>query len=279
MATTCRYGFRYDPMAFVEDSDSIEAAKVRKLVFVSPKPGDDEILRKRIDEILADQQADGALSDHELHALLATGRDKIGELMALGASPQHPQIKKAIEYVLARNGRDPIEKDTGEYGMPIGVALSLHAAGAVDESAIRDGAGRRIDTADRWIETRSLCPWTPETQIRTLWQARHLDERADALITQGLQNIVTAIDTNSDTYNDPWGYVHVAGVVDHPLGREIVERQTPMILEQQHEDGGWGEHSVEVFQALNRYGLLEELRALPPLPVGASAEQGNAADS
>jgi len=64
-------------MAFVEGSDSIEAAKLRKLVFVSPKPGDDEILGKRIDEILADQQPDGALSDHELHALLVTGGTRL----------------------------------------------------------------------------------------------------------------------------------------------------------------------------------------------------------
>jgi len=266
MAEAHEYGFRHDPIAFVEGSDSLEAAMARRLVFDSPKPGDEEILAERIEEILAEQQPDGALSDHELHALLVTGRDRIGELMSLGASPERPEIKKALEYVLSRDGRDPIEKHTGDDGMSLGVALSLHAAGAVDEDAVRSAAQRRIDAADRWIRTCDLCPWTPETQIRHLWAARHLDERADALIAQGLQNIVNAIDTNSDTYNDPWGYVHVAGIVDHPLGRAIVERLLPMILREQREDGGWGEHSVKVFRALDRYGLLEELRGLPPMP-------------
>jgi len=224
VTTTGTHRFRQDPMTFLEESESLEAAKARKLVFSSPRPGDDGILGQRIDEILAAQQPDGALSDHEFHALLATGRDRIGELMLLGASPQEPKIKKAIEYVLAREGRDPIEKDTGEFGMPLGVALSLHAAGAVDESAVRDAAARRIETSGRWIETRCLCPWTPATQIRTLWRARHLDDRADALVAQGLANIDKAIETDSDTYNDVWGYVDVAGVVDHPLGRKIVER-------------------------------------------------------
>lgn len=266
MPTARTYGFRHDPMAFVEHSDSLEAAMVRRLVFGSPKPGDEHILAERIEEILADQQPNGALSDHELHALLATGRDMIGELMSLGASPNRREIRDALNYVLARDGRDPIEEDTGEYGMPLGVALSLQAAGVVNDATVRSAAQRRIDTADRWIHTSDLCPWTPSTQIRTLWAARHLDERANALIDQGLQNIVHAIDTQTDTYNDVWGYVHVAGVVDHPLGRAIVERLIPMILKSQHEDGGWGEESVKAFQALERYGFLEELRALPPLP-------------
>jgi len=267
MATGCTHGFRHDPMAFVEGSDSIHAAMVRKIVFGAPNPGDDDILGNRIEEILADQQPDGALSDHGLHAMLITGRGKIGELMALGASPERPEIRKALDYVLARDGRDPIIEDvTGEHGMILGVALSLYAAGAVDESVVRSAAQRRIASADRWIHTCDLCPWSPETQIRSLWESRHLDERADALIAQGLQNIVDAIDANSDTYNDPWGYVHVAGVVDHPLGRAIVERLMPMILEEQHEDGGWGEQSVKVFRALDRYGFLEEVRGLPSLP-------------
>jgi len=265
-------------MAFVEGGESLQAAMVRKVVFTSPKPGDEKILARRIEEILADQESDGALSDHELHALLVTGRDKIGELMSLGASPERPEIKKALDYVLSRDGRDPIEKDTGEYGMPLGVALSLQAAGVVDESVVRDAAGRRIDTSNQWIRTCDLCPWTPETQIRTLWPTRHLDKRAEALITEGLQNIVDAINTHSDTYNDPWGYVHVAGVVDHPLGRTIIEKLIPMMVQEQQEDGGWGEHSVKVFRALHRYGLLEELCALPPPPIEEATEQPTPGD-
>ena len=269
-----QHGFRHDPMKWAQNDSSLQAAMVRRVVIATPKPGDQKILDARIEAILSEQQPDGALSDHELHAMLGTGRGKIRELMTLGASPQHPKIRKAIDYVLSHDGRDPvIERATGEQGMIPGVAISLHAAGAVDKSTVRAAMQRRIDAADRWIHTSDLCPWCPEIQIRSLWETRHLDKRADALITQGLQNIVNAIDTNTDTYNDPWGYVHVAGVVDHPLGCAIVERLTPMILREQNEDGGWGEHSVKVFRALKRYGLLEKLQKLPPLPVKESAEQ------
>ena len=278
--TRFKYGFRHDPVTWAQNDSSLEAAMVRRVVLSTPRPEDQKILDARIEAILSEQQPDGALSDHELHAMLGTGRDKIGELMTLGASPQHPKIKKAIDYVLSRDGRDPIiEEATGEYGMILGVALSLHAAGAVDKSTVRSAVQRRIDAADRWIHTADLCPWCPEIQIRSLWETRHLDKRADALITQGLQNIVNAIDTNTDTYNDPWGYVHVAGVVDHPLGCAIVERMMPMILREQHEDGGWGEHSVKVFRALKRYGFLEILRDLPPRPVEESAEPSVAGDA
>ena len=67
------YGFRHDPVAFAERSPSLQAAMVRRLVLASPKPGDERILAQRIQVILADQQPDGALSNHELHALLVTG--------------------------------------------------------------------------------------------------------------------------------------------------------------------------------------------------------------
>jgi len=39
-----------------------------------------------------------------------------------------------------------------------------------------------------------------------------------------------------------------------------------MIVRGQEPDGGWGEHSFQVFRALVKHGLLDDVRSLPPLP-------------
>jgi hypothetical protein len=66
---------------------------------------------------------------------------------------------------------------------------------------------------------------------------------------------------------DPWAVLDRVGPVDHPVAREIVIRQLPMILRAQNVSGGWGSRSFKVFRALHTHGLFDELRALPPLPM------------
>ena len=58
----------------------------------------------------------------------------------------------------------------------------------------------------------------------------------------------------------------VAAQIDLPVCREILLKQVPMLLRAQQPDGGWGEHSFHVFAALERQGLMEELRSRPTLP-------------
>ena len=48
------------------------------------------------------------------------------------------------------------------------------------------------------------------------------------------------------------------GVIDHPVAREIIAKQMPLIVSEQHEDGGWGEHSFVAFRALHRHGFFGE---------------------
>jgi hypothetical protein len=59
-------GFRHDPMAFVRDSRTVEAALVRRHVFRKPLPGDAAVLHRRVRQILADQKPDGHLADGSL---------------------------------------------------------------------------------------------------------------------------------------------------------------------------------------------------------------------
>jgi hypothetical protein len=96
---------------------------------------------------------------------------------------------------------------------------------------------------------------------------RDVDEGVLDVITRGLQGIAPKLnDAGCLDFNDPWGYLDLAGAVDHPLGREIVQKQIPMILRSQGKDGGWGEQSLTVFRALVKYDLLTPLRQLGPLP-------------
>jgi hypothetical protein len=78
------------------------------------------------------------------------------------------------------------------------------------------------------------------------------------------------------SYFDPWSFVRLAGMVDHPLTRTIVEKQLTLILRSQYPDGGWdvpirwatNQSSLNAFRALEKHGLLKELSHRPPLPPG-----------
>ena len=60
-----RYGFRYNPMEFVESDPSLQGAMVHALVFGQAAQGDEEILQRRIKEIFATQKPDGQIGDAE----------------------------------------------------------------------------------------------------------------------------------------------------------------------------------------------------------------------
>lgn len=235
------HGFRYDPAKFIK--------------------GHKATLDGEINAALAKQTADGALSDHPLHAVTQTGGE-ILRLIEMGASPQMPQIKRAVRYVLKHKGKDKGDEEVG-----LETARALRAVGAADDSAVRKALRRRIDQAEEWIHLHCGCPWTPVRQLKGVWAARQLDDRADATIARGLRGIAEKLNpAGCADFNDPWGYLDLAAAVDHPLGRAIVLKQIAMILRSQRADGGWGPHSVTVFRALQRYGLLEPLRKARPLP-------------
>jgi len=59
MSEQFQYGFRVDPMMWINESDSVQAAQVRALLLNKPKDGDDAILAAEVDRILATQNPDG----------------------------------------------------------------------------------------------------------------------------------------------------------------------------------------------------------------------------
>jgi len=47
-------------------------------------------------------------------------------------------------------------------------------------------------------------------------------------------------------YLDPFRFLDAAGSIDHPLAREIVVKQIPLVLRTQQADGTWGEEKGEI---------------------------------
>ena len=73
-ATGFRYGFRVDPMDFVENGTSLQAALVRSMVFGRPTPGDKGQIEAHFAEVLSKQKPDGSLEDKHRQGVLAALR-------------------------------------------------------------------------------------------------------------------------------------------------------------------------------------------------------------
>ena len=253
--TQFEYGFRYDPMQWVENDSSLDAAEVRRLVLQNPKPQDRQVFARQIDAQLAEQQDDGSIGTHPLHPVLITS-EALVELAKLGASAEEPRVKRALDYLVAQGGYD-----AGLQSIPPSVYDAMSRFDRNEIPGLKGEVSKQIDEADDWIHLNRQCPWTPVKGLMSLWRNRHLDDRSAATLEQGFKNITEPLNAaGCADYNDPWGYLDAAGSVDLPLAREIVEKQVPMILRSQTADGGWGEHSVKVFRALTKYGFFEALR-------------------
>ena len=252
-------GFRYDPMAYVRQSRTVQAALIRRQLFKSPIPEDAEIIRNRIEEIIAAQNEDGTLgdSDHDRSAALM-------ELAELGADPNRPEVKRAIEASLRELPKQNWIRDEralcmwGVTGLPE-VKAALQAA---------------VDNQEGWNGPYKLCPWGQDFYLNALWDGRDLVD-SEELIANALTWMADGLnEVGCQSYKDPWGFVWSAGMIQTPEARRLVERLVPTILRGQRSDGSWGHepygswsrNSLSVFRALVNHDLFDRLRELPPLP-------------
>ena len=96
-STDLRYGFRHDPMTFVEKDTSLQGAAVRKTVLGKPRPGDGKILEDHYRKVFAKQKPDGSLPDKWNQGVLASTGEKLLRLLQLGYSPERPEIPERPE--------------------------------------------------------------------------------------------------------------------------------------------------------------------------------------
>lgn len=252
-----RYGFRVDPVQFAAADRGLQGALVRTFVLGRPLPADQVVPDKRIAEVLKEQRPDGSFGRGPAGDASETN-NQVLELLDLGVSPDRPELKRAVEWALGRPRADP------EIANHLYFTQALCQMGQGSLPRVRASLRWLADHPEEWIAKG--CPWTPAMAVKTLSAGREI-EKSDAAIARGLTWIADNLnDAGCLSYWEPFGLLDCAGRVDHPQGRRIVERQLPMILRAQRPDGGWGDKSFVVFRALVRYGLLDPLRKLPPLP-------------
>ena len=253
------YGFRYDPIKFVEEDQSLQGALVRTFISGKPKPDDKKLIQQEIDKILADQLADGRLSDHERHGMQFTA-EKLIRVAEMGCPASRPEMQKAVAALRAKcSDEDP--EHLGIYGVRAFCLLGL-----AHDPKVRDGLERCMAREKEWNNPHAGCPWTPIEHLITLWHGRQC---ADVLpiLEKALTWIADRINpAGCLSYKDPWGFVRLASQIDHPLARVVLEKEVPMLLRAQRAGGGWGDRSYIAFRALKRHGLLDKLHGLPSLP-------------
>ena len=260
MSNQLDYGFRNDPMQFVENDPSLEGAVVRTLVFKETRPGDeklihDELKRLKVFESRNAECQTGACEGPPFKI----NCENLLRLVQLGASDDHPELRRALDLLdlIPPKPREPISGD------------ALHALcllGRTDHPAVHSSLRWQIDHPQELMDPHEGCPWTPSGSLPGLWAARDL-ENVEPLVVQSLTVIHDRMEgTGCLAFNDPWSFVNCAAHIDHPIAREILVKQIPMILRAQKLRGGWGENTLKVFAALKKHGLLDELRAKPPLP-------------
>ena len=259
-----QYGFRHDPIQWVENDTSLFAAFVRTRVLSSPNNGDREILDTVINKILAKQQPDGSLGEDSKD----TG-SKLLDLLELGIDHNRPEVKKAAEAIVRQIQTNPNSDEGPGWDRHVLSIYAIHALwllGKKDIPEMTSSLRWLLDHQDKWNDPWKGCPWTPEVFFSGLWTAREFPDAREA-VQQGLRRVLKQMnDAGSCAYNDPWGFIDAASRIDLPEARELIARQIPMILRNQQPNSGWRHRSPETFRALTTHGLFDQLRSLPPLP-------------
>jgi hypothetical protein len=270
-----QFGFRHDPQEFVDGNGTLEGALVRTLVLGHQQEGDADLTRQAIADIVADQGDDGSFGDGQRPTAEAICR-----LVEFGYAPDAPEVQRAADALvrLVQRGEAAArvfeEQDAELLPMGVVTARALCLARRTDLPELQTTLRWYADHADDWLNRG--CPWGQSLIMLMLWEGREVVDVGPGL-TRALTWLAESINrAGCLSYFDPWAFVKVAGIVDHPLCRRIIEKQLTLILTAQGPAGGWSmpqwwptqQSSLNVFRALARHGLLERLRKLPPLPPG-----------
>lgn len=268
------YGFRYDPMKWIDSNETLQGALVRTLALKKPHEGDQQLIDEAINKILAEQKDDGNFGEEGKESA-----GKICELIELGYPADKPEIQRAadsiIQLVEDKKTASRVFGDEGEeLPMGIGIMRALCLTGRTDLPELHTTLQWYADNVDDWINRG--CPWG-QSQIMVALSAGRQVVDIEAGFNKALSWFADNINgAGCLSYFDPWSFVRLAGLVDHPLTKTIVEKQLTLILCSQYPDGGWdvpirwatNQSSLNAFRALEKHGLLEDLSHRPPLPPG-----------
>ena len=244
-----RCGFRYDPMEWVENSGSFEAAVLRQEVLDCPKPGDAERIRRHIDDALP-----------EAMQRAAQGQTPGGECWLICEAAM-PETKKLAEALLA--ARREQGEELGLYELQ-----DLGPAGMVDDPLVQRSVQSlvaRVMAEKPW----HCCQWGPFEKLQALAAFEGIDGVGEAI-----DHLTSAIDENINVAGFtgkgkiPYGQVFMVRYMDHPGARRMLGKTIPFILCAQNPGGGWGGDTwtFGVVQSLKKAGLFDELRNAPPKP-------------
>jgi hypothetical protein len=267
------YGFRYDPMKWFESDKTLQGALVRMYVLDRPVESDHQRIDEAMCKILTEQKNDGSFGEEGKETA-----GKICELLELGYPEDTPEIQRGLDALVRLvKEKKTLSRvfDTGKE-LPVGVDImrTLCLTGETDLPELYRTLSWYADHVDDWINRG--CPWGQSQTIIALYAGMQVAD-----VKAGLNQALTWVADNINgagclSYFDPWSFVRLAGIVDHPLTRKIIEKQLTLILRTQNPDGGWdmpewwptGQSSFNVFRALKEHNLLKELSHRPPLPSG-----------
>ena len=262
------HGFRVDPMLFVQQDTSLQASLVRSVVFGRSSREDESRIEARFAEIFSRQNPDGSMEDKHGQGQLAATGEALTSLLEMGCSPDRPEMARAIAAIQSalENLRGKEEEEINCYALRALCDLGLTEHPVVAKSLLR--------MAENMPDLLGGgCPWTPFVQLNALWAGREVAD-VDGAIKETLLWAEGAVEASGCSKRlglcVPWSIVQMVGVVDHPAAERIARKILPLLLRMQKPDGGWGEKesnaTLRAFVVLKKYGFLEKLRALPPLP-------------
>lgn len=268
MSEQFQYGFRVDPMEFVAHGEGLQAALVRTVIFETPGPNDAAVIEAHFAEIFATQNDDGSFTDKDEpdRLPLAATSARLRDLLIDGCSPDRPEMQRAIAFVEQALAELP-QGDWPE--MPLPTLRAMCLLGRTDHPAIKARVEALADEVHELLGKG--CPGTPFAQLINLWIGRNAADVDDA-IEGALAWVEQAVEPpgcrRALGLCDPGSIIEALAQIDHPAAACTARTLVPMLLRIQNPDGSFGEESNTfwTFVLLDRYGLLDELRTLPPLP-------------
>ena len=244
------YGFRYDPMEWVNKSDSFEAAVARYELFACHKPGDAERIRKHLDEAFPE-------------SMERARQGRMPGACWFASRTAMPQTKKLADAMLAA------KREQGQELTVYPLQL-MSLAGRTDDPLARRSAQKLAAEIVR-LNIWHTCQSGPFEWLQALSGFGDV-----AGVAEAMAHIMSPIEKHINAAGFtgkgliPYAQVWVTRYLDHPVIARMLRKTLPFVLTAQAADGGWrspwGDETLNVLVSLKKAGLFDELRKTPPKP-------------